>query len=203
MDYKVLEKDSIIGIILKDKLDYTGEEIEPLWAFKLFGVQKDSIIGFCGGIEVSIRNMKDLKDIKEENKYGNILIKSDYAINFIVEHFDNPDLKLIYHRQRILIFIVKNILEELSGEKLIKKGDDLYYGKNKLSVSIASRGASSSKIHLGINITKEGTPEYLNISSLSDLNLVGKEYHIIERTISEYISEIDKIERDIRKTLCL
>ena len=52
----------------KERIKYTGKEIEPLWAFNMFDVQKDSIVAFRGGMEVKIEDMKDLKDVrKREN----------------------------------------------------------------------------------------------------------------------------------------
>ena len=205
---KTVHFDSISALIVDDKkLDYTGSEIEPLWAFKNFNIQKDSIIAFNGALNVGIKNMKDLKDVKEESKYGDILIKSSNAINFIVEHFDNPDLKMIYLRQRILVSIAKEIIEEITNKRLKRSGDDLYYKDGKLSVCIACRGISSAKIHLGINVSNVGAPEYVNTSSLEDLGIdINDDMNIIslmKKIATKYAEEMDKIEKDIRKTLYL
>ncbi len=201
---KRIEFDNIATLIIKNKMSYTGKEIKPLWAFKNFNVQKDSIVAFNGPINVSIDNMKDLKDIKEESKYGNVLIKSSNAINFIVEHFDNPDLKMIYLRQRILVFIVKEAIENIANVLLKRRGDDLYYKNGKLSVCIACRGVSSAKIHMGINVSNMGTPEYVNTSSLEDIGIDINHDSIVdlmEKIAVRYSEEINKIEKDIRKTL--
>ena len=150
--------------------------------------------------------MKDLKDVKEEGFRSRVLITSSDAINFIVEHFDNPDLKMTYLRQRLLVLITKEVLEEISGKRILRRGDDLYYKGGKLSVSIASRGISSGKIHLGINLSKEGTPSYIKTSSLEDLGVNVKEdtvLNIMESVGRRYGEEMDKIEEDIRKTKCL
>jgi hypothetical protein len=204
---KKIEFDSIMALILNNKMDYTGKEIEPLWAFKNFNIQKDSIVAFNGAIEVNIKNMKDLKDVKEESKYGDVLIKSSNAINFIVEHFDNPDLKMIYLRQRILASLAKEVIEDITNKRLKRSGDDLYYKDGKLSVCIACRGISSAKIHLGINVSNEGVPEYVNTSSLEDLGIdINNKSNIInlmEKIATKYAEEMDKIEKDIRKTLYL
>ena len=205
---KRIEFDNITTLIITNKkIDYTGIEIEPLWTYKNFDIQKDSIVAFQGALCVSIDNMKDLKDIKEEAKRGDILIKSSRAINFIVEHFDNPDLKIAYLRQRILIAITKEVIEEITDKTIIRKGDDLYYNSGKLSVSIACRGISSSKIHLGINISNEDTPNYINTSSLYDLgiNIIDNANinNIMEKIAIKYGEEMEKIENDIRKTQCI
>ncbi|HIP84155.1 MAG TPA: DUF366 family protein [Methanothermococcus okinawensis] len=203
---KILHFNSISFILEDKRLKYTGRELEPLWAFERYNIQRDSIVAFRGEIEVPLENMKDLKDVKEEGFRGNVLITSSDAINFIVEHFDNPDLKMTYLRQRLLVVIAKDILEEISGRRIVRRGDDLYYRGNKLSVSIASRGVSSGKIHLGINLSREGTPPYVKTSSLEDLGIdMGEEnvIHIMESIGRRYCEEIDKIEEDIRKTRCL
>ncbi len=208
LDIKKIEFDSIVVLILNNELNYTGKEVEPLWAFKNFNIQKDSIIAFNGSINVNIKNMKDLKDVKEESKYGDILIKSSNAINFIVEHFDNPDLKMAYLRQRVLVSITREIIEETTNKRLKRSGDDLYYKDGKLSVCIACRGISSAKIHLGINVSNIGVPNYINTSSLEDLGMdINNKNNIInlmKDIATKYAEEMDKIEKDIRKTLpCL
>jgi len=203
---KVIHLNSIALIIEEEILTYTGRELEPLWAFERYNIQRDSIVAFRGRIEVPLENMKDLKDVKEEGSKSNKLITSSDAMNFIIEHFDNPDLKMTYLRQRLLVLITKEILEEISGKRLVRRGDDLYYNGGKLSVSIASRGISSGKIHLGINLSKEGTPSYIKTTSLEDLGIdIGKDIvrDIMETVGRRYGEEIDKIEEDMRKTRCL
>ncbi|MBP2172158.1 DUF366 family protein [Methanococcus voltae] len=200
---KKLDFNSICGIKVNTTLDYTGEEIEPLWAFKSFDVQKDSIVGFIGAMQVKIANMKDLKDVKEEAEYE-IPISSKRAINFIVEHFDNCDLKTTYLRQRMLVNIVKDVIETKANIKVLKTGDDLYYNNKKISVCIACKGVTSGKIHLGLNVTSEGTPEHVSAIGLLEMGLNESDLdEILENIILEYCKETDKIERDIRKTLPL
>ncbi|MBP2200885.1 hypothetical protein J3E07_000283 [Methanococcus voltae] len=200
---KKLDFNSICGIKVNTNLDYTGEEIEPLWAFKSFDVQKDSIVGFIGAMQVKIANMKDLKDVKEEAEYE-IPISSKRAINFIVEHFDNCDLKTTYLRQRMLVNIVKDVIETKANIKVLKTGDDLYYNNKKISVCIACKGVTSGKIHLGLNVTSEGTPEHVSAIGLLEMGLNESDLdEILENIILEYCKETDKIERDIRKTLPL
>lgn len=203
---RVIHFNSISLLIDGERITYTGRELEPLWAFERYGIQRDSIVAFRGRIEVSIENMKDLKDIKEEGSKGEVLITSSDAINFVVEHFDNPDLKITYLRQRLLVLIAKEVLEEMSGKKIVRRGDDLYYNEGKLSVSIASRGVSSGKIHLGINLSNEGTPPYIKTSSIEDLGIEIEEdvvFNIMEVIGKRYGEEMDKIEEDMRKTKCL
>ncbi|MCQ6254134.1 DUF366 family protein [Methanocaldococcus sp.] len=200
MNFEIFDTDYITIIFVKDKLNYTGREIEPLWAFKTFDVQKDNIVVFRGKMEVPIDNMKDLKDVKRE-KDIDIPIKSEDAINFVIEHFDNIDLKTIYLRQRLLVCITKEIIEDYCNLKLRRDGDDLYYNNKKLSVCIACKGIVSSKIHLGINVKSKGA-KHIEIIGLKDLGI--KDIDKIMKDIAiKYAKEMNKIEKDIRKTLPL
>ncbi|MEO2117994.1 MAG: DUF366 family protein [Methanocaldococcus sp.] len=199
MNFEVFNTEYMSIIFVKDKLDYTGKEIEPLWAFKTFDIQKDNIVVFRGRMEVSKENMKDLKDIKREENIK-IPIKSEDAINFVVEHFDAIDLKTIYLRQRLLVFIAKEVIESYNI-KLKRDGDDLYFEDKKLSVCIACKGTVSAKIHLGINVKSKGA-EHVKIIGLEDLGV--KDIDEVMKDIAiNYAKEIDKIERDLRKTLPL
>ncbi|XRO75623.1 DUF366 family protein [Methanocaldococcus sp. 28A] len=199
MNFEIFDTDYITIIFVKDKLDYTGREIEPLWAFKTFDVQKDSIVVFRGKMNVSIDNMKDLKDIKRE-KNIKIPIKSEDAINFVVEHFDAIDLKTIYLRQRLLVFIAKEVIESYNI-RLKRDGDDLYFEDKKLSVCIACKGTVSAKIHLGINVKSKGA-EHVKIIGLEDLE-INNVNEVMRKIAIKYAEEINKIEKDLRKTLPL
>ena len=199
MDFEVFDTEYMSIVFVKDRLDYTGKEIEPLWAFKTFDVQKDSIVVFRGKMEVTAKNMKDLKDVKRE-KDIKIPIKSEDAINFVVEHFDAVDLKTIYLRQRLLVFIAKEVIESYNI-KLKRDGDDLYFEDKKLSVCIACKGVVSAKIHLGINVKSKGA-EHVKIIGLEDLGINNID-EVMRGIAIRYAKEIDKIERDLRKTLPL
>ncbi|MDK2789690.1 MAG: uncharacterized protein PWP15_197 [Methanothermococcus sp.] len=198
---EIIDFDNISVVIVDKEMKYTGKEIEPLWAFKTFNIQKDSIVVFKGPMEVKIEDMKDLKDVKEESEYQ-IPIKSSESINYIVEHFDNPDLKITYLRQRILVSIAKEVIEEMGNIRLKREGDDLYFEDKKLSVCIACRGVSSGKIHLGINVKTEGTPEHVNATGLNDIGVKNIE-KVMEKIATLYAKEMTKIEKDMRKTMVL
>ncbi len=125
-------------------------------------------------------------------------------VHFIIEHFDiqPADIKSCYHRQRILVMIVKDILSE-SGIRTKREGDDLYFGDKKLSVSIVTCSNSSMKIHFGMNVINKGTPDDVETTGLLECNknLDEEKIHVLMDKISEnYINEIKSIEEDITKT---
>ena len=94
-------------------------------------------------MEIEPSKIIDVEDVGLE-------IKSDEMIHFIVEHFDcqPTNIKLAYHRQRILVMILKDELAQW-GVQCTRSGDDLFVGNGKLTVSIATISATSMKIHSG------------------------------------------------------
>lgn len=182
--------------LVKDRLDYTGEQIKPLWAFRELGIQGDSIVIFRGAMKVRRDELIDIEDFLRE-KNEEFPITSDDSINLVIEHFDAGDLRLTYHRQRLLIDIAKEKIEKFG--KITKRGSDLYNDDKKLTVSIATASVSSGKIHLGINITDKGTPDYVNAAGLLDLG-VPNPLKLAEGIAVEYAGELKNIEDDITKS---
>lgn len=184
-------------IKLEPGMVYDGSQIKPMWAFQNLGVKGSSIINWIGPMNIKPEELIDYEDVGLE-------IKSDEMLHFIIEHFDvqPADMRLCYHRQRILIMIVQDLLREI-GIKTRREGDDLYCNAGKLSVSIATCSASSMKIHFAMNLTTNGTPEDVKTDGLmecsSDLNKedVSK---LAEDILENYVREILDIDEDIAKT---
>ena len=85
-------------------------------------------------------------------------IASLRMLHLIAEDFSS-DLEGAVWRQRLLAAIALDLLHvHPRARKVLRKGDDLYDGKAKLSVSIATVTPVSTKIHFGINILSKGTP---------------------------------------------
>jgi hypothetical protein len=103
--------------------------------------------------------------------------------------------------QRLLIVSVKEVLEK-HGIGTMRNGDDLFVGDGKLTVSIASAGVTSEKIHCGINITTKGTPCDVHTAALMD-NGINDWKSLAKEIASTFIREIDDIEEDIVKTKSL
>lgn len=183
-------------IILTDPIKYDGSQIAPLWAYSM-GIKGDSVVVFHGPMDVTFENMKDLEDEKAGKT-----IKGDDLIHFIVERFDSPaSMRLAYYMQRLLIVCVRDVLEK-HEVKTTRNGDDLFVNGRKLTVSIASAGVASEKIHCGINITTQGTPHDIRTAALLDLGI--KDWKVPAKEIAEiFIREIDDIEGDIVKTKSL
>jgi len=187
---------------LTNNTSYDGSQIEPLWAFKTFKLKESSIVSWIGPMEIKPDHLIDFEDVGLE-------IKGDNMLHFIIEHFDvqPADLNLCYHRQRIFVMIIKDILNNL-GIKTTRNGDDLYIQKinlklGKLSVSIATCSISSMKIHFALNLTEKGTPNDVDTSALLEAGVdIGIEdvNEIAEKASETYINEISSIRSDISKT---
>jgi len=184
-------------IKLEPGLKYDGSQIQPIWAFQSLGIKGSSIVSWIGPMEIQPDELIDFEDVGLE-------IKSDEMIHFIIEHFDAQpaDMRLCYHRQRILVMIVQGILQEW-GIQTQRNGDDLYCEDGKLSVSIATCSNSSMKIHFAMNITSQGTPEDVETAGLQEcsIDLDSERISKLVDKISEtYVNEILDIEDDITKT---
>ncbi len=189
---------------LEESTCYDGSQIEPMWAFRTFGIKDSSIVSWIGPMEIIPDHLVDFEDIGLE-------IKGDKMLHFIIEHFDvqPADINLCYHRQRIFVMMIKDMLLDL-GIKTTRKGDDLYYKKEissaekgKLSVSIATCSVSSMKIHFALNLIEKGTPEDVETASIleSDVDIGIEDVHnLTDGVCVKYIEEISSIKTDISKT---
>jgi uncharacterized protein len=182
---------------LEEKVCYDGSPIQPLWALDKFGIKGSSIVSWVGPMEIHPENIVDVEDVGLE-------IKSDKMAHFIVEHFDcqPADIRTCYHRQRILVMLLKDELSRWEIE-CKRSGDDLFVDYQKLTVSIATTSPTSMKIHLGMNITGEGTPKDVETIGILECNgaLLEKDViKIIANVSNNYINEIEDIETDITKT---
>ena len=182
---------------LENPLLYDGSQIEPFWALKELKVKGSSIVAWIGPMNIKPDELIDYEDIGLE-------IKADEMVHFIIEHFDRQpaDLKTCYHRQRIFVMIVKDILND-SGTETNREGDDLYFEGKKLSVSIATCSTSSMKIHFGMNVTNNGTPDDVETIGLLECqkNLGDEKINdLIDKISESFINEIESIEEDITKT---
>jgi len=174
------------SLILKQEMKYTGAELAPHFIYRQYGLLGDSIISFIG--EADVRDsMVDIEDIRKKD-----FIYSPKMLHFIIEHF-GMSLSEAIARQRLFISILKDII----SNGAIRKGDDLFIGKGKLSVSIATVSPVSSLIHIGINIETKNTP--VITSGLKELGL--KPLKIAEKAIKLYIEEDEGIKNACCKVI--
>lgn|SRR5574344_1561319 len=171
-------------LLIDKEIKYEGWQLCPHWIYKNFKIQGDAIVAFIGECEVKLKEMVDIEDV-----INNEPIYSKNMLSFISEQFNIGLVEGVF-RQRLLICEIKEALEA-RGFVIKRDGDDLFYNDKKLTVSIATKSATSVLIHTGINITSVGTP--IETSGLeSDLGLSDiKEF--AKEVMNKYNEEIEDI----------
>jgi len=142
----------VLQYFIDETITYNGAQLSSLWAFRNYGLQGDSIVSFRGPCRVELTEMVDQEDVRKKNP-----IYSTDMLHFLIEHFD-LDLEKTIVRQRFLMAIIKDIIQEKTGVILCRQGDDLFLEGRKLSVSIATLTPVSTVIHTGLNVSGKDTP---------------------------------------------
>jgi len=133
-------------------IPYDGAPLSPHWIYRKFDILGDALVAFIGPAQVDLDHMVDLEDVKAKAP-----IYSPKMLHFLGEWFiDSLDMGILL--QHLLVGIVYQRLWEKGGRDLSRKGNDLFYDKRKLSVSVATRSPVSVLLHLGLNIETQGTP---------------------------------------------
>ncbi len=178
--------------LIDKEIKYIGSQLAPHWIYKNFKLQGDAIVAFIGECEVALTEMVDIEDV-----INNEPIYSKSMLSFITEQF-NVNLVEGVFRQRLLICIIKELLEE-RGVFVVRNGDDLMIDGRKLSVSIATKSTTSILIHTGLNIVSEGAP--VKASGLtSELGITDiKEFALeVMKRYSEELEDINLASTKVR-----
>jgi len=173
----------MISAFLPKKIRYTGKQLSSLWVYKNFGLLGDSIVAFIGSCNIPFNLMADVEDVRGRHK-----IYSSLMLHFIIEHFDG-DLEKAVLRQRLMASIVKEALEGVCG--LRRRGDDLYDGNRKLSISVATASPVSTMIHFAVNIETKRTP--VKTAGLNDYKISPKPLAL--KVMEAYTEEIQGIKQ--------
>lgn len=164
---------------------YDGSQLRPLFAYEQFGIKGHNIISWISPTDVDLEHMVDYEDkIKSEKICG------DLMLHFLVEFFPAHLLSGV-SLQRLLVSLIKDEISKniKNPIDLIRCGDDLYYKKGKLSISIASVSAVSTQIHLALNITNQGTP--VKTACLNDLKISANQ--LAKNVMTLFANEFDDI----------
>lgn len=142
---------------LKNHFTYDGRQLSSLWAYLNHGLLGNSVVSWRGPCHVDLAHMVDGEDLREQAK-----IQGDEMLHFVIELFDR-DLFSGVAVQRLMAAISKDYLEKNSavlqkGARLERQGDDIFFGKKKLSISIATKSPVSTLVHFAMNVTNRGTP---------------------------------------------
>ncbi|MBR1754494.1 DUF366 family protein [bacterium] len=170
--------------LIDEEIKYTGLELAPHWIYKNFKIQGDAIVAFLGECEVKLTEMVDVEDV-----INNEPIYSKKMINFICETFNIGMVEGVL-RQRLLITTLKEVLEQDYNIKVVRDGDDLFIDGKKLSVSIATKSATSVLIHTGVNIDSTGAP--VDAAELNSIKGIDTR-KFAQKVIEKYANEIEDI----------
>jgi uncharacterized protein len=170
----------------QENINYDGSQLRSRYAEHKFDVTGDSIVSWRGPCDVILENMVD-----GEDREANAKICGNDMIHFIVE-VANFNLLGITAVQRLMAAVAKDIVTMMSPEKSLtaemrREGDDLWIGKRKLSISVATMSPVSAMIHFAMDVTNEGTP--VPTVSLTDLKINSYEFArtMLERFQKEFL----------------
>lgn len=177
---------------INDEVKYIGSQLAPHWIYKNYKIQGDAIVAFIGECEVKLSEMVDIEDV-----INNEPIYSKSMLSFITEQF-GVDLVEGVFRQRLLICIIKELLEE-RGIFVVRNGDDLMINGRKLSVSIATKSMTSILIHTGLNILSENAPVAASgLTSELGINDIEEFARDVMKRYSEEIEDIKLASTKVR-----
>lgn len=148
---------------IEKEFPYDGSQLKSLFTYLNFKVQGDSISSWVGPCDIPDEHMLDGEDLVAGEE-----IRGGKMLHFIVEKF-GQNLFSGVSLQRILASIAKNLLEEITAEKIQREGDDLYWNEGKLSISIATQSPVSTLVHFAVNMNNENTP--VKTAALDDLGI--------------------------------
>ncbi len=175
---------------MDDEICYDGLQLRSGWIADIATLTGDAIVSFMGPAYVPIENMVDMDDVANDEP-----IFSRSMLHFIIEHPD-CDLKLAVARQRIITTIACELFHDFeSGKNVVRRGDDLFDGDKKISVSIATKSPTSCLIHFAINILSDGTP--LPTKGLADFKIEPKAFS--EKLMNIYMDEIASMDHACNK----
>ena len=171
-------------LFIDNEIKYEGWQLCPHWIYKNFKLQGDAIVAFVGECEVKLTEMVDIEDV-----INNEPIYSKLILSFISEQFNVGLVEGVF-RQRLLICKIKEALEK-RGFSVTRDGDDLFFDNKKLTVSIATKSATSILIHTGVNIISEGAP--IKASGLQSDMKISDIKNLAQEIMVQYSEEIDDI----------
>lgn len=166
------------------ELQYTGLELSSHFAYRMFDILGDSVVAFCGMAWVETDNLVDLSDKKHNRS-----IFSHSMLHFLFENFD-LDLTTAIYRQRLFASILQQELLLRGVGHVRRRGDDLFVGEAKLTVSIATLTPVSTMIHFGVNIVSKGAP--VKAMGLQDLQVEPRGFAL--DVMETYRREVEGIE---------
>ena len=140
-----------------ESMAYDGSALYSHWARRTFGLEGDAAVAFVGPCDVEPKHVADMDEV----------ISGDPIRSERMVHFER--------------------LSTEAGPTLKRRGDDLFLGNRKLSVSVAAVTPVSVKIHFGVNVTGEGAP--VEAAGLEDFGVDPEAF--ARDLLASYAAEIE------------
>ncbi|NBX91762.1 MAG: DUF366 family protein [Proteobacteria bacterium] len=173
------------------EIPYDGTPLAPHWIYRKFDLLGDALVAFIGPAIVPTDHMVDLEDVK-----NNAPIRSPKMLHFLGEWFiDSLEMGILL--QNFLVANVYQRLWEKGVRDLSRRGNDLFYDRRKLSVSIATRSSVSVLVHLGINVETQGTP--IPTAGLQELWL--DPWELASEVLEKFQQDIEQFKKARAKVL--
>jgi hypothetical protein len=162
------------------KILYDGRQLAPHWIYREFDLKGDAMVAFSGPADVSLDHMVDLEDVKKKAPIGSPLM-----LHFLAEWF-HDSLESAILMQHLFVCEIYEALLERGLPGLHRRGNDIYYGGKKFSVSIATKSLVSVLMHTAVNIETDGTP--VPTSGLREMGIDPDAFakEILERFARDY-----------------
>lgn len=155
-------------VCLDEPLTYDGLQLCTAFVDGHAPGEGDALVLFQGPADVPVEHLVDLEDAEADRP-----ILGPRMVHAILEHRD-MELREGVLVQRLLVRLAGDFVRRRSGVDVQVRGDDLFVGPGKLSVSVATRSPRGVLIHLGVNVETEGTP--VKTAGLRDLRLPAGEF---------------------------
>jgi hypothetical protein len=155
-------------VLLDQPLRYDGLQLSTAFLDSHAPGEADAMVLFAGEADVPQEHLVDLEDAE-----AGAVIYSPLMAHAVVEHRGLPLGEAVL-RQRLLVRLAAEWIASRSGRAVTVRGNDLFVGDGKLSVSVATRSPRGSLMHLGVNVDIEGTP--VRAAGLRDLRIRPREF---------------------------
>ncbi len=176
--------------LIDQEMTYNGTQLRSHWIYETTGQLGDALVAFIGPCDVTLEHMVDLEDVRQEKP-----IASRSMLHFIGEFYKLPLSETILLQRLLISQIQQRLTEQKKEFSLVRTGNDLYDGENKLTVSIATASPVSTLLHAGINIVSEGTP--VPTRGLADYQVEALPF--ARQILTDFQKEYESIKRDLAK----
>lgn len=169
---------------ITEKIKYDGTQLKSLFAYLEHGVLGDSIVSWVGPCQVSFDHMVDGEDLRER-----AAIRGGQMLHFVIEIFHQNLFSGVLLQRLFTSIVADEIFTATKGQVQMKRtGDDLYFKKKKLSISIAAVTVQSVMIHFAVNVVNEGTP--VPTCALKDFGINPKSFSeaVMKKLVAEIVS---------------